>query len=166
MISIIIPVYNRAPQIIKTLQSIASQTYADYEVIIVNDGSTDGVENIFAAYYKKLTAANDNGVTNNYLFINQPNSGAPAARNRGFKEARGEFLFFCDADAILKPEALEMMLNALNDNPGASYAYSSFYWGKKLFKLGDFDPDKLKVEPYIHTHVFNQAKRFSGRWLG
>jgi len=145
MISIIIPVYNQAQKLLKTLAGIAAQTYTDYEVIIVNDGSKDGVEAIFAAYYKKLT------VNNQYLFINQSNQGAPAARNRGYQEAHGEYLFFCDADAVLKPEALDIMLGVLENNPGASYSYPSFYWGRKLFKVGEFDADKLRQAPYIHT---------------
>ncbi|MFA5000255.1 MAG: glycosyltransferase family A protein [Patescibacteria group bacterium] len=145
MISIIIPVYNQAKKLIKTLSSIARQTYTDYEVIIINDGSHDGVEAIFTAYYKKLET------NNNYLFLNQENKGAPAARNRGFKEAKGEYLFFCDADAILKPGALEMMLGVLINNPTLSYVYSSFYWGRKLFKVGEFSPEKLKAAPCIHT---------------
>lgn len=145
MISIIIPVYNQAQKLLKTLAGIAAQTYTDYEVIIVNDGSKDGVEAIFAAYYKKLTA------NNQYLFINQSNQGAPAARNRGYQEAHGEYLFFCDADAVLKPEALDIMLGVLENNPGASYSYPSFYWGRKLFKVGEFDADKLRQAPYIHT---------------
>jgi len=145
MISIIIPVYNQAKTIVKTLASIERQNFQDYEVIIVNDGSKDGVEKIFTDYYKKL-------VTNNhYLFINQTNQGAPAARNRGWQEARGEYLFFCDADATLHPEALQTLLAYLEANPGVSYAYSSFKWGRKLFKLGDYDPDKLQKMPYIHT---------------
>ncbi|MFA5109212.1 MAG: glycosyltransferase family A protein [Patescibacteria group bacterium] len=154
MISIIIPVYNRAKTITKTLASIARQTYADYEVIIVNDGSTDGVDLVFAKYYKKLTT------DNNYLFINQNNQGAPAARNRGAREARGEYLFFCDADAILEAAALETMLAALENNPGASYAYASFYWGKKLFKVGEFDPKKLQAGPYIHTMALIRRNAF------
>lgn len=145
MISIIIPVYNQAQKLIKTLEGISRQTYHDYEVIIVNDGSNDQVDLVFANYYKKLEAEN------RYLFINQANQGAPAARNRGLREARGEYLFFCDADAVLIPEALEVMLDALNRNPQASYAYPSFNWGRKLFKVGDFNPDKLKQGPYIHT---------------
>lgn len=178
MISIIIPVYNQAQKIIKTLESIVRQTYTDYEVIIVNDSSTDGVEAVFAAYYKKLAAdstgsansgdkaaASNNGAANNYLFINQSHRGAPAARNRGYRESHGEFLFFCDADATLKPEALEMMVNALNDNPNASYAYSSFYWGRKLFKLGEFNLDKLKAGPYIHTMSLIRRSDFpAGGW--
>lgn len=145
MISIIIPVYNQAEKLIKTLESIDKQTYTDYEVIIVNDGSTDGVEEKFATYSK--TAASNN----RYLFINQDNAGAPSARNRGSQEAQGEYLFFCDADAILVSDALATLLNYLINNPLASYSYPSFYWGKKFFRVGDFNPDKLRQMPYIHT---------------
>ena len=159
MISIIIPVYNQAKKIIKTLASIADQTYVDYEVIIVNDGSTDGVETAFAAYYKKLTN------NNRYLFINQTNQGAPAARNRGEREAQGEYLFFCDADATLKPETLKIMFNTLYNNPTVAYVYSSFYWGRKLFKTGEFDPEKLKAAPYIHTMSLIRRTDFpAGGW--
>lgn len=145
MISIIIPVYNQADKILKTLKSLAGQTYQDFEVIIINDGSRDNVEAIFSKYYAGLKS------DRHYLFFNQENQGAPAARNRGEREAQGEYLFFCDADAVLAPDALATMLQALLDNPDASYVYSSFRWGKKLFKLGPFDPDKLKKMPYIHT---------------
>jgi len=145
MISIIIPVYNQAPKLIRTIKSLEAQTCHDFEVIIVNDGSTDDLENIFGRYMQSL------GTERHYLFINQENRGAPAARNRGYQLAKGEYLFFCDADAILEPEALESMLNNLTTHPEASYVYSSFYWGDRLFKLGPFDPDRLKRMPYIHT---------------
>lgn len=154
MISIIIPVYNQAQKLIKTLISINSQSYRDYEVIIVNDGSNDGVENLCAEYISKLEAKI------NYLFLNQENSGAPAARNRGYQEAKGDYLFFCDADAILYPQALETLLAYLEVNPSASYAYSSFFWGKKLFKLSDFDSEKLKHMPYIHTMSLIKKEHF------
>ena len=145
MISIIIPVYNQAQKLVKTLASIDQQTYQDYEVIIVNDGSRDQVDRVFANYYKNLDTENK------YLFISQNNQGAPAARNRGAQEAHGEYLFFCDADAVIEPGALEIMLATLNSNPTASYAYPSFNWGKKLFKVGDLNPEKLKQSPCIHT---------------
>lgn len=154
MISIIIPVYNQASKLVKTLESIAKQTYPDYEVIIVNDGSRDAVDLVFANYYKKLTGENK------YLFITQANQGAPAARNRGAKEAHGEYLFFCDADAILKPEALETLLSALKQAPAASYAYPSFNWGRKLFKVGEFSPEKLKQAPGIHTMALIKRSDF------
>ena len=159
MISIIIPVYNQAAKIIKTLESIDQQTYRDFQVIIINDGSQDGVDNICAAYFKKLKSDND------YLFINQENQGAPAARNKGWQESRGDYLFFCDADATLHPQALEIMLNALESNTEASYAYSSFMWGKKLFKLGEFDPEKLRQQPCIHTMALIRRSDFpAGGW--
>ncbi len=145
MISIIIPVYNQASKLIKTLESIAYQTLTDYEVIIVNDGSRDQVEKIFANYYQKLKTDHQ------YLFLNQEHRGAPAARNHGYQRAHGDYLFFCDADAILKREALEMMLKTLIEHPEASYVYPSFYWGRKLFKVGEFNPDRLRTAPGIHT---------------
>lgn len=159
MISIIIPVYNGAAKIAKTLESIKKQSYQDFEVIIVNDGSTDGVDNVCASYLKKIE-------TNQfYLFINQVNQGAPAARNRGYKESKGEYLFFCDDDAVLSPLALETMLMALETHPEASYAYSSFMWGKKLFKLGEFDSEKLCQMPYIHTMSLIRREDFpEGGW--
>lgn len=159
MISIIIPVYNQAKKLIQTLNSIKGQSFRDYEVIIVNDGSTDNPEALFIDYIKKLPPLN------NYIFLNQENLGAPAARNRGFKEARGNYLLFCDADAVLKPEALELMQAALENNPSFSYAYSSFKWGRKLFKVGNFDPDKLRKMPYIHTMSLIRTKDFpTGGW--
>ncbi|MBN2854502.1 glycosyltransferase family 2 protein [Patescibacteria group bacterium] len=159
MISIIIPVYNQADKIIATLKSIEAQTFRDYEVIIVNDGSSDGLDEVFGSFIKNSKDEN------NYLFINQENRGAPAARNRGFKEASGEFLFFCDADAVLKSEALEILLKTLEANPGAAYAYSSFYWGKKLFKVGLVDEKRLKTAPCIHTMSLIRLKDFpDGGW--
>lgn len=145
MISIIIPVYNQADKIIKTLDSINKQNYQDLEVIIVNDGSTDNVDEICGNYLKNLNTSI------NFLFLNQENHGAPAARNRGYRESKGEYIFFCDADAVLDSEAMETLLQALEANPGISYAYSSFLWGKKVFKLSEFNAEKLMTMPYIHT---------------
>ncbi len=145
MISVIIPLYNRDKTIIKTLDSLKAQTYQDFEVIIVNDGSTDKSEQVVANYLQQ------NSSNISYSFFNQTNKGAPSARNRGFKESKGDYLLFCDADARLDPIALEIMLEALKRTPEASYAYSSFNWGKKLFKLDEFNPEQLKKMPCIHS---------------
>lgn len=146
MISIIIPIYNQANKIGFTLESLAKQTFKDLEIIVVNDGSTDGaqtaVENFIAAHPDLAMPIN---------FYNQENKGAPAARNSGFKKSTGEYVLFCDADAVLTENALELMKKTLEDNPQASYAYPSFMWGKKLFKVGPFDAAKLKAGPMIHT---------------
>ena len=156
LISIIIPVYNGAKTIKETLESIENQTWRNFEVIVVDDGSTDSTQKTLEDFSasKKLE--------NNYLFIKQENKGAPAARNRGLKDAKGNFLFFCDADAVLRPDALEKMLEALKENTEASYVYSAFYWGKKLFKLWPFDSERLKKMPYIHTMSLIRRESFPG----
>lgn len=152
MISIIIPIYNQAGKLSSCLDSILKQAYKNYEVIIVNDGSTDNIEEVF----KK----NKFRFKSRYLLINQKNRGAPAARNRGFKESKGEYLFFCDADAVLMPECLEVMLKELETHLEASYVYSSFYWGRKLFKLEKFSKKKLRQMPYIHTMSLIRREHF------
>ena len=154
MISIIIPVYNGAKTLEETLLSIEKQSYTNYEVIIVNDGSNDATVNVFESFVQKQD------LKNNYYFLNQTNQGAPAARNRGAKKAQGNFLFFCDADATLKPSALEKMRSHLLEHPEASYAYASFYWGKKLFKVGPFSAQRLKQGPYIHTMALIRRESF------
>lgn len=154
MISIIIPVYNQADKILETLKSIELQTYRDYEVIVVNDGSNDGVDMVFAKFTKESKDQN------NYYFINQENKGAPAARNRGLKEANGEYIFFCDADAILSSNAFKYLIKALEENKDAAYAYSSFYWGKKFFRVGSINADKLRKAPCIHTMSLIRRESF------
>ena len=137
--------YNYSAFITECLEGVLSQSKPFDLVLVVDDGSTDNSELIVANYLQKTQN------NNSYLFLNQKNQGAPAARNKGFKESKGEFILFCDADAILVDQALEIMLNTLIQVPSASYVYSSFNWGKKLFRLEEFNPDKLRKVPYIHT---------------
>ncbi len=143
MISIIIPVYNQAKKLAKCLESILNQTYQNFEIIIVNDGSSDNPGEIVEKYKRKFP--------NLKYFDHGQNRGAPAARNTGFKNSQGEYLFFCDADTVLIPEALNIFFNTLAKNSSVNYVYSNFYWGRKLFRQGKFDAQKLKKQPYIHT---------------
>ena len=149
MISIIIPIYNQAENFPSTLESILNQDIEeqDLEVIIVNDGSTDSTEKVIEQHVEKFK---ENDITLK-VFSFSKNQGAPAARNKGFQESEGEYVLFCDADASLKPHALKKMFSTLQQVPDASYVYSSFKWGKKEFRPGHFDREKLKQQPYIHT---------------
>lgn len=153
MISIIIPLYNQADKIEKCLQSIAAQTYVNYEIIVVNDKSRDSLSGIIKQSKK------DFGIKIEWLH-NQENHGAPYTRNKGFRKARGEYLLFCDADVILREDALALMVAALKNNPTASYAYPSFKFGHKLFKLWDFDADKLRQMPYIHSTALIRREHY------
>jgi glycosyltransferase involved in cell wall biosynthesis len=153
MISIIIPLYNQAKKLDECLASILKQTYENYEIIVVNDRSTDKLSWVMQKY-KHLF-----GIKIEFMH-NQENHGAPYTRNKGFRRSRGEFILFCDADAVLHREALEMMLETLKEHTEASYAYSNFKWGHKLFKLWPFDADKLKQMPYIHTIALMRREHF------
>ena len=154
MISIIIPVYNQAEKLKQCLESIKNQSYDNYEIIIVNDGSSDNVNEIIDKYKPIFTYK--------LYYFEQENKGSNPARNRGAKIAKGEYLLFCDADIIMKPEMLKIMLDALRNNPKASYAYSSFKYGCKIFKLWPFNAEKLKQMPYIHTTSLMCKERFPG----
>lgn len=157
MISIIIPIYNHAHTIAKCLDSLLNQTFKEIEVIAVNDGSIDNIDAVIEKYkiiYKQAGY--------NLLYLSQKNQGAPTARNAGFKISKGDYLFFCDADSVLQPDALEKMLKTLEINPSKSFACSSFLWGNKLFKVGPYSEDKLRKAPYIHTMALIRKGDFPG----
>ncbi len=155
MISIIIPVYNSADKIQKCFNSILNQTYNNYEVIVINDGSMDGIVDVVNEFKKKFKKRSVN-----FIFLSQKNAGAPNARNKGFKNSSGKYVLFCDADIVLNNNALEKMLNTLKNNKEISYTYSNFYWGNKLFKLFPFNAEKLKKMPYIHTTALIKKEDF------
>ncbi len=151
MISIIIPVYNQANKLEKCLQTIKSQVYKNYEIIIVDDGSSDNLDDVVHKNKSNFES---------FFYFKQENKGAPSARNLGKSKARGEYLFFCDADARLRDDCLAVMHKNISQNKNISYVYSSFYWGRKKFKLFPFDEQKLKKMPYIHTMSLIRAKDF------
>ena len=107
MISIIIATYNRKNILPKSLASIFNQTYQDFEVIIVDDGSTDNTEQLFQGDFKN----------SKIRYIKLPeNKGATFARNKGLEEVRGEYFMVWDSDDILYPNALETVFKIYGDN--------------------------------------------------
>ncbi len=150
LVSIIIPTYQHAREIGLCLESIFSQTFSAYEIIVVNDGSTDNTLDVLEPYASRIT------------LISQENCGGNTARNRGYREAKGEYLLFCDADVIMRPDMLEKMLLTLREHPEASYAYSSFRFGWKLFRQWSFDAEKLRKMNYIHTTSLIRREHFPG----
>lgn len=156
MISVIVPTYNHARALTACLKSIWRQTYADVEVIIVNDGSTDETR----AVVQRFIASHPTHRVVTYL--EQPHRGAPAARNIGARNAQGQYLVFADADLILNPRMLEVLQKALTAHPEASYAYSSFRLVWKKFPSQPFDADALRRAPYIHTSALIRSDHFPG----
>lgn len=107
-VSIIVPTYNRARVVGRALDSILSQTYTDYEILVVDDGSKDDTRAALEPYMDRIR------------YIHQENQGASAARNRGLQEAQGEIIAFLDSDDAWYPEKLAKQIAHLDQHPEIS----------------------------------------------
>ena len=107
LVSIIIPTYNRAGRIIKTLDSIVNQTYSATEIIIIDDGSTDNTEKIITDYILS------NLLQEKLQYYKQTNSGAPVARNYGYAKSTGQLIVFFDSDDLMLPDRIEKQVAQL-----------------------------------------------------
>ena len=112
-VSIVIAAYNASAYIGETLDSVSSQTFTDYEVIVVNDGSDDSkeLESILESHRLPI------------IYISQPNKGVSAARNAGIKVARGQFYTQLDSDDQWEPNYLEEQVRFLTEHPGTALVY-------------------------------------------
>lgn len=109
MISVVIPLYNKEKSIASTLRTVLNQTFSDYEIVIVNDGSTDGS-------VEEIEKVQDDRIR----LVHQPNAGVSAARNRGIEEAKGDLIAFLDADDEWKPEYLATQYHLFQKYPECS----------------------------------------------
>ena len=122
MVSIIVPVYNVAPFLDECIASIVSQSYTEWEAILVDDGSTDGSSNICDCWSKK---------DSRIKVIHQSNSGVSTARNNGIDAASGEYITFVDSDDYVDESYLQEMINATKKSPcdivvsGVKYKYKN-----------------------------------------
>lgn len=116
-VSILIPCYNAERWLAATLESALAQTWTNSEVIVINDGSQDGSLRVAREFAGR-------GVR----VIDQPNAGASAARNRGLREARGEFIQFLDADDLLSPDKIAAQVALLRRQPAGTLATCT--WGR------------------------------------
>lgn len=114
LVSVIVPVYNRENHVANALKSILKQTYSNLEIIVINDGSTDGTLSVIEKFER-----NNHGVIN---IIDQNNSGQAVARNKGIKKARGRYVAFLDSDDTWHPEKLQMQIPLFRDNVGLVYS--------------------------------------------
>ena len=142
--SVIIPLYNKAPYVKKALETVCAQTYRDYEIIVINDGSTDNSA-VVADEYLKATDGID------YQIISQQNAGVSAARNAGVALSHGDYIAFLDADDWWEPTYLERMAQLIEDYPEAGlYACNYVY----------YKPGKTRVALNIPTGYINYPKAY------
>ena len=127
LISVVIPIHNGAGWLAETLDSIFSQTYQGFEIILVNDASTDDLLGVLAHYLDaRLRVAHLSA-----------NVGVSAARNYGIQLAQGELIAFCDADDTCQPDRLEKQLAYLEQNADISLCGSAFTCFDERGERGD-----------------------------
>ena len=119
-VSVTIPLYNKGEYIERSLESVFAQTFGDYEVIVVDDGSTDNGAEIVKQFRDSRLRV-----------IRQANAGPGAARNRGIDESSSRYLAFLDADDEWMPRFLEKSIDILRENPDCDLTASSYYLGKE-----------------------------------
>lgn len=137
LISTIIPVYNGEAFLAEAIQSVLIQNYKPLEIIIVDDGSTDGSAQVAAS------------CRGNIRYTYQSNKGAPAARNKGLKMARGDIISFLDADDLWSEDKLELQIRRMNKNPSVQVVLGR----TQKLQLTKVLDEKPKFEPFANPVV-------------
>lgn len=142
MISVVIPLYNKEKYIAKTINTVLNQTFIHFELIIVNDGSTDNSLDIVKTF-----------TDDRILILNQINSGESAARNSGIKEAKYNYVAFLDADDTWNNEYLASIFDIISEYPNCSiYSTNYGFISKNKFKLAHnskYYKQKLVIDNYF-----------------
>ena len=159
--SIIIPVYNKANFIATCLDSILAQTYNNYEIICVNDGSTDNSLEILEYYARK---------DSRIKVYSQENQGVSAARNFGIINAQGEYLLFCDADDKFKPELCETVALQIKKEPADVIAFGhENYVDNRFESICIKDIQELKkqktLENQLNLQIYVWEKAFRKEFI-
>ncbi len=168
LVSVIIPAYNSGNYIKETLNSVYNQTWKNLEVIVVDDGSTDHTLEVIKKFGSKIR------------LFNQENSGAPAARNKGFYVSNGEFIQYLDADDLLSPQKIEEQVKVLLEHNEciANGRWGRFYtnlpqdesikWGPHESLQKDLDPVTWLCQNHMSTsHAWLTPKELissAGPW--
>ena len=158
-VSVMIPAYNSAKYLPEAIASVLGQTYTDYEIIVVNDGSTDNTREVIEPFLDSVR------------YFEQENQGVSATRNRGIYLARGELIAFLDADDIFMPQKLEQQVAVFDANPEIGIVNSGF---RLITEDGEEIGDTKRWDkiPYLtpeiwllHKPVLPSAMMFSKFWL-
>lgn len=143
LISVIVPAFNAAPYLEACIQSIQKQTFPNWELILVDDGSTDGTSELcdrLEAEDKRIRV------------IHKANAGVSAARNDGIDRAKGEYIAFVDADDLVHPQYLELLLEGIHQT-GTDISLCSF----TIFQDGEAAPFFSNIEPAAFEKVERRA---------
>ncbi|MFH0731641.1 MAG: glycosyltransferase [Candidatus Omnitrophota bacterium] len=137
LVSVIIPTYNNASFISEAVDSVLAQTYTDYEIVVIDDGSTDNTKEILSKYNNKIR------------YFYQENKGVSSARNLGIRQATGEYIAFLDADDLMLPDRLDELVRFSEQN-SLIITFSDFYEVHSEQELHNLDmlSPRLKISNY------------------
>ena len=113
-VSVVIPTYNRATKVKKAIQSVLNQSYQDFEIIIIDDGSEDGTEESIKGFSDKI------------IYVHQENKGSSNARNHGLRIAQGKYIAFLDSDDEYLPGKLIEQVAIMDQNPDVVLSHTSY----------------------------------------
>ena len=166
-ISVIIPTFNRIDLLKRAIDSVLNQSIKPYDIIVVDDGSTDGTSDMIQQKYKSIK------------LIQQKNSGVSVARNNGIKNAQGDWIALLDSDDEWKKNKLEEQVNKLTDNPKYDFCHTNEIWirngirvnqKKRHKKYGGFIFDKCldicRISPssvLFNKNIFNHVGWFNDK---
>lgn len=116
LVSVVVPTYNRAEMVRRAVDSVLSQTFRDFELIVVDDGSTDGTPDVLAPDRERL------------ILLRRPHGGVSRARNIGLDQAAGSLIAFLDSDDLWLPEKLAVQVRFFEDHPQAMICQTEEVW--------------------------------------
>ena len=147
LVSVIMPSWNTSNFIAESIQSVIDQTYENWELIIVDDCSTDNTDEVVAKFKDKRIR----------YFKNEKNSGAALSRNRALREARGEWIAFLDSDDLWSPDKLEHQINFMNKH-GYTLSYTEY---EKI------DEESKPLQIYVSgPEKVNKRKMYNYDYIG
>jgi glycosyltransferase involved in cell wall biosynthesis len=156
LVSIIIPTYNRAKMIVKTLDSVFAQTYQNFEVIVVDDGSTDDTIQSLNEYKQSITR---NDIV--FKILTQENAGAPAARNHGLKNASGEYVVFFDSDDIMLLNRIKVQMGIMVKENSDCCACGFIINNDQI----EYQPNLIKGKNALYSFISNILSGSTQSWI-
>ncbi len=144
--SVVIPSYNRSSMTVDAVKTVLGQSFSDYEIIVVDDGSTDDTEEVLRPFSDRIT------------YSKQTNAGVAAARNHGISLSTGQYICYLDSDDLWHPEKLAIYKDAIDSNPDIAFLFSDFH-----------KHDITLPEPYplsnsdMFPWIYDLAKKHEGR---
>lgn len=152
MVSIIVPVYNAEKYLAECIESLLNQTYKDIEILLIDDGSTDGSGTICELYMNR---------DNRIQYIHQKNSGVSVARNSALDVVQGEYLCFVDSDDTVDPNYLQ---NLVNLSKGGAFAICGYTRKQELLGEIETSVKEYDVNNYI-IQIFGESVIHPGIWM-